>query len=120
MKLSIIILCWNDLRVISNCLRSIYASTHSTEVEVIVSDNGSTDGTVEFIGKNFPQVHIIENGTNLRFAKANNVGIRASQGEYILILNPDTIIHDATLDKLVVFADGHPPPRTLAYHVLHP
>jgi GT2 family glycosyltransferase len=108
MKLSIVILCWNDLKVIPDCLASIYAGTHSTEFEVIVSDNGSTDGSIEFIRKNFPQVRLIENGRNLRFAKGNNVGIRASQGEYILILNPDTIIHDGALDQLIVFADGHP------------
>jgi len=107
MKLSIVILCWNDLGVIVNCLRSIYASTHSTEFEVIVSDNGSTDGSAEFIRARFPEVQVIENGVNLRFAKANNVGIRASKGEYILILNPDTIIHDGTLDRLVMFADQH-------------
>jgi hypothetical protein len=83
MKLSIIILCWNDLKVIVNCLESIYAGTHSTEFEVIVSDNGSSDESVEVIRKRFPQVQVIENGTNLRFAKANNVGIRASKGEYI-------------------------------------
>jgi GT2 family glycosyltransferase len=108
MKLSIIILCWNDLKVIGDCLQSIYATTHSTEFEVIVSDNGSTDGSLEFIRKSYPQVRLIENGKNLRFAKANNVGIRASQGEYILILNPDTIIHEGALDKVVLFADRHP------------
>lgn len=107
MKLSIIILCWNDLKVIPDCLKSIYAATHATEFEVIVSDNGSTDGSIDFIRKNFPQVRILENGTNLRFAKGNNVAIRASQGEYVLILNPDTIIHDGTLDKVVKFADKH-------------
>ena len=107
MKLSIVILCWNDLKVIANCLKSIYEGTLSTEFEVIVSDNGSADGSIEFIRENFPQVNVIENGTNLRFSKANNVGIRASQGEYILILNPDTVIHEGTLDKLVRFADEH-------------
>jgi N-acetylglucosaminyl-diphospho-decaprenol L-rhamnosyltransferase len=105
MKLSIVILCWNDLKIISDCLTSIYAGTHSTELEVIVSDNGSTDGSVEFIRRNFPQVRMIENGRNLRFAKGNNVAIRECRGEYVLILNPDTIIHDGTLDKLIVFAD---------------
>jgi GT2 family glycosyltransferase len=107
MKLSVIILCWNDLKVIADCLRSIYANTHSIAFEVIVSDNGSTDGSIEFIRNNFPQVNVIENGRNLRFAKANNVGIRASRGEYLLILNPDTIIHEGTLDKMVSFADQH-------------
>jgi GT2 family glycosyltransferase len=120
MKLSIVILCWNDLKVIANCLRSIYASTHSTEFEVIVSDNGSTDGSIEFIRESFPRVQVIENGTNLRFAKANNVGIRASKGEYILILNPDTIIHDGTLDKLVKFADQHAEAGAFGCRVLNP
>lgn len=120
MKLSIIILCWNDLKVIADCLRSIYANTHSTEFEVIVSDNASVDGSVEFIRKNYPQVLIIENGVNLRFAKANNVGIRASRGEYILILNPDTIIHDETLDKMVIFADKHAEAGAFGCRVLNP
>jgi GT2 family glycosyltransferase len=120
MKLSIVILCWNDLEVIVNCLQSIYASTHSTEFEVIVSDNGSTDGSVEFIRENFPRVQVIENGTNLRFAKANNVGIRASKGEYTLILNPDTIIHDGTLDKLARFADLHAEAGAFGCRVLNP
>jgi GT2 family glycosyltransferase len=108
MKLSIIILCWNDLKVITDCLRSIYAGTHLADFEVIVSDNGSTDGSIKFIHEEFPQVRLIENGVNLRFAKGNNVGIRESRGEYVLILNPDTIIHDGTLDKLIEYADSHP------------
>ena len=119
MKLSIVILCWNDLEVIVNCLQSIHDGTHSTEFEVIISDNGSRDESVEVIRKKFPQVHVIENGTNLRFAKANNVGIRACKGEYILILNPDTIIHDGTLDKLVMFADQHAEAGALGCKVLN-
>jgi N-acetylglucosaminyl-diphospho-decaprenol L-rhamnosyltransferase len=119
MKLSIVILCWNDLKIISDCLASIYAGTHSTELEVIVSDNGSTDGSVEYIRKNFPQVRMIENGKNLRFAKGNNVAIRECRGEYVLILNPDTIIHDGTLDKLIVFADEHPKAGAFGCRVLN-
>lgn len=108
MKLSIVILCWNDLKVITDCLKSIYATTKSMDFEVIVSDNGSTDGSIEFIRANFPQVRLLENGRNLRFAKGNNVGIQASRGEYVLILNPDTIMHEGTLNKLIAFADKHP------------
>jgi len=118
-KLSIVILCWNDLKVIGPCLTSIYASTHSTEFEVIVSDNGSTDGSIEYIHKEFPQVKLIENGVNLRFAKGNNVGFRASQGQYVLILNPDTIIHDGTLDKMVQYADRHPEGGAFGCRVLN-
>lgn len=107
MKLSIVILCWNDLRVIRDCLRSIFAGTHAISFEVLVSDNGSTDGSIEFIHENYPSVRVLENRANLGFAKGNNVGIRASRGEYVLILNPDTIIHDGALDNLVAFADRH-------------
>jgi GT2 family glycosyltransferase len=119
MKLSIIILCWNDKKVIADCLHSIYANTHSTEFEVIVSDNGSTDGSVEFIRRNYPLVRVIENGSNLRFAKGNNVGIRFSRGEYVLILNPDTIIHEGSLDTLVAFADKHPEAGAFGCKVLN-
>ena len=119
MKLSIIILCWNDRSVIADCLQSIYATTHSTEFEVIVSDNGSTDGSIAFIHANYPRVHVIENGRNLRFARANNVGIQASQGEYVLILNPDTIIHEGALDAIVNFADKHPETGAFGCKVLN-
>jgi N-acetylglucosaminyl-diphospho-decaprenol L-rhamnosyltransferase len=120
MKLSIIILCWNDLKVISDCLRSIYATTLKTEFEIIVSDNGSTDGSIEHIRQNFPQVRLIENGRNLRFAKGNNVGIEASVGEYVLILNPDTIMHEGTLDDMVAYADGHPKAGAFGCKILSP
>src|SRR5579871_4756741 len=108
MKLSVVILCWNDLKVLPDCLKSIYEGTHKIDFEVIVSDNGSADGTVEFVKENFPEVRLLENGRNLRFAKGNNVGIEVSRGEYVLILNPDTIIHEGTLDEMVAYADRHP------------
>jgi len=120
MKLSIVIICWNDLKVISDCLRSIITGTYSTEFEIIVSDNGSTDGSLEFIRQNYPAVRVIENHANLGFAKGNNVGIRVSAGEYILILNPDTLIHDGALDRWVGFADRHPEAGALGCRVLNP
>jgi GT2 family glycosyltransferase len=119
MKLSVVIICWNDLRVIPECLRSIYAGTHSIDFDVLVSDNGSTDGSVEFIRKNYPHVRVLENGANLGFGKGNNVGIRASTADYILILNPDTIIHDGALDRLVHFAEEHPEAGAFGCRVLN-
>jgi GT2 family glycosyltransferase len=119
MKLSIIILNWNDLKVINDCLQSIYATARTTEFEIIVPDNGSTDGSVEFIREKYPQVQVIENGRNLRFAKANNIGIRASRGEYVLILNPDTLIHEGTLDGIVTFAERHPEVGAFGCRVLY-
>jgi GT2 family glycosyltransferase len=120
MKLSIVIICWNDLQTIRGCLDSIYQNTRAITFEVIVSDNGSADKSVEFIREHYPSVRVIENGANLRFAKANNIGIRASHGEYVLILNPDTIIHDGTIDKLVAFADQHPEAGAFGCRVLNP
>lgn len=119
-KLSIVILCWNDLKVIDNCLHSIFAGTHVTEFEVIVSDNGSTDGSPEFIREKYPAVRVIENGANLRFSEGNNVGIAASAGEYVLILNPDTIIHEGSLDRYIQFADSHPEAGGFGCRVLNP
>jgi len=107
-RLSIVILCWNDCRVLCDCLKSIYANTNLRDFEVIISDNGSTDRSAERIRAHFPQVRVIENGANLRFSKGNNVGIQLSTGQYILILNPDTIVHEGALDRWIQFADRHP------------
>ena len=119
LKLSIVIICWNDRKVIGDCLHSIYERTHSTEFEVIVSDNGSSDGSVQFIRENFPTARIIENGVNLGFAKGNNAGIRVTRGEYVLILNPDTIIHEGSLDRWIEFADLHPEAGAFGCRVLN-
>ena len=119
MKLSIVILCWNDLKVIDGCLRSIYAETHAIDFEVIVSDNGSSDGSIEFIREHYPQARVLENACNLGFAKGNNAGIAQSTGEYVLILNPDTIIHDRALEKLIAFADQHPDAGAFGCRVLN-
>src|SRR6202022_1829547 len=119
MKLSIVILCWNDLKVIRDCIQSIYESTCSTDFEVIISDNGSTDGSIEYLRRQHPQVRVIENGVNLRFSRGNNVGIRASRGEYVLILNPDTIIHEGSLDRMITFADQHPEAGAFGCRVLN-
>lgn len=120
MKLSIVILCWNDMKVIGDCLRSIYATTLGTEFEVIISDNGSTDGSPEYIRREFPQAQVIENGRNLRFAKGNNVAIRASRGEYVLILNPDTIMQQGTLDGIVQYADQRPEAGAFGCRIVFP
>src|SRR5262245_35160758 len=108
MKLSIVIICWNDAACILDCIRSVYAETSGVEYEVIVADNCSSDNSVEVVRRNFPQVRIVETGGNLGFGKGNNAGIDATRGDYVLILNPDTIIHDGALKKLVEYADRHP------------
>jgi GT2 family glycosyltransferase len=120
MKLSIVIICWNDWKVIENCLRSIFEGTHKIDFEVIVSDNGSTDGSIKRIREQFPAVRLLENGENLGFSRGNNAGIRAARGEYVLILNPDTIIHDGALDRWIGFAVRHPEAGGFGCRVLNP
>jgi len=108
LKLSIVIICWNDLKVLPDCLRSITSGTNNLEYEIIISDNGSTDGSVEFVHKNYPAARVVENNANLGYARGNNAGIRVATGEYVLILNPDTIVHEGSLEKWLRFADQHP------------
>src|SRR5258708_1106055 len=120
MKLSIVIICWNDLKVIGDCLRSIFDDNRLTEFEVIVSDNGSADGSVDFIRQHYPAVRIVENAANLGFAKGNNAGIQVSSGQYVLILNPDTIVHPGALENWLAFADQHPEAGAFGCRVLNP
>jgi GT2 family glycosyltransferase len=120
MKLSIVIICWNDLNVIVDCLRSVFTQTARIAFEVIISDNASSDGSIDYIRKHFANVRIVENGENLGFAKGNNAGINVANGESVLILNPDTIIHDRALEKLVAFADSHPEAGAFGCRVLNP
>src|SRR5947209_18674836 len=120
MKLSVITVCWNDRETIRECLRSIYAGTRSTEFEVIVSDNGSTDGSAEFIRQNYPQVRVIENGANFGSSNANNVAVNATKGQYILILNHDTVIPEGALNTFVAFADRRPQAGVFRCRALNP
>lgn len=104
-KLSIIIVSWNVREHLANCLRSIEEYRPCEEFEIIVVDNASSDGTVDYIKHNFPRVTTIANKENRGFAAANNQGIERSKGEYILFLNPDTIVHPNSLDALVKFME---------------
>ncbi|MBM3209215.1 glycosyltransferase family 2 protein [Candidatus Shapirobacteria bacterium] len=118
MKLSVIILSYNTKDLLRNCLESISAKTCGLEHEVIVVDNGSTDGSREYLKRCRPacrqgrdaemqRLKVIFNKTNLGFAKGNNVGIMGAKGDYILLLNSDTLIVDGALSKLVNFMETH-------------
>lgn len=95
--LSIIIISWNVKEKLNNCLKSIM-DIQDFSFEIIVIDNASKDGTVSFIKEKFPDIKIIENLENKGFPRANNQGIKVSRGEYILLLNPDTIVPKNTLE----------------------
>ncbi|WP_051537731.1 glycosyltransferase family 2 protein [Treponema sp. C6A8] len=92
MDVSIIIVNYNTKDVLSDCLKSIYEKTTDLNFEIIVSDNGSVDGSIEMLRSNFPQVVLIENNANLGFGTANNRGLDLAKGKYVFYLNSDTIL----------------------------
>ena len=92
MDVSIIIVNYNTRQLIKDCINSIYAQTKDISFEVIVSDNGSTDGSIEMLKQDFPQIILIENNANLGFGAANNKGLAIANGKYIFYLNSDTIL----------------------------
>ena len=108
MKLSIIIVNYNVKYFLEQCLCSVRAAIAGMEAEVLVVDNHSADGSVEYLRPRFPEVTFIENKDNPGFAKANNQAIRISSGEYVLLLNPDTVIGEESVRSLCFFMDEHP------------
>ncbi len=108
MKLSVVIVNYNVKHFLEQCLISVKKAMEMAEGEIFVVDNSSVDGSVEMLREKFPAVHLIVNKKNLGFAKANNQAIRRAKGEYILLLNPDTVVEDDTFGKVVAFMDAHP------------
>ena len=108
MKLSVIIVNYNVRPYLEQCLQSVQRALEGIEGEVFVVDNHSDDDSVETIRKNYPWVRLIKNQENLGFAKANNQAIRQSQADYVLLLNPDTVVAENTLRGVLMFMDNHP------------
>ena len=108
MKLSIVIVSYNVCRFVAQCLDSVQRASGGIDAEVFVVDNASADDTVSYIGRHYPWVRLIANDDNLGFSRPNNMAIRQAQGEYILLLNPDTIVAGSTLRECVGFMDAHP------------
>lgn len=106
--LSIIIISYNTKEYTLECLRSVYEQTQGIAYEVLVVDNASADGSAEAIDQQYPAVTLIRSQENLGFARANNVAAEQARGEYLLLLNPDTVILDGALQKLHQFAVEHP------------
>jgi len=103
---SIVIVNWDGKRHLEHCLPSVLKQTYAN-YEVIVVDNGSNDGSGEYVERDFSQVLLIRNKENLGFAKANNIGIKAAKGKYIATLNNDTIVDSHWLSELVKAAEGN-------------
>ncbi|MBC8262573.1 MAG: glycosyltransferase family 2 protein, partial [Anaerolineales bacterium] len=136
--LSIVIVNWNVCKLLKRCLHSIMSNlqlpasnfqlpssnlqppTSNLQIEVIVVDNASSDGSVAMIEEQFPQVQLIANSENVGFTVGNNQGIAASRGRYILLLNPDTEIVGDALATMVAYMDKHPQVGALGPQLLNP
>lgn len=107
-KLSVVIVNYNVKHFIEQCLFSVLKAAQHVSCEVFVVDNNSVDGSVALIKSRFPQITLIENKVNTGFSVANNQAIRLAKGDYVLLLNPDTVVQEDTFVKTVAFMDQHP------------
>ena len=108
MKLSVIIVNYNVSAFLEQALASAVKAMRGIEGEIYVVDNHSVDNSVAMVKAKFPQVNLIENQDNVGFARANNQAIRISTGEYVLLLNPDTLVEEDTFEKCIRFMDETP------------
>jgi GT2 family glycosyltransferase len=104
---SVIIVNWNTKDLLLACIRSILTNTNEVELEIIVVDNASSDGSQEALRQTFPDVKLIQNTDNLGFAKANNIGIRASTGAYICLVNSDVEVKSGCIDRMIEYMSDH-------------
>ena len=118
MKLSVVIVNYNVKNYLEQCLRSLYRSLKGVEAEVFVVDNHSKDGSVEYLSKRFPSVHMIASPHNLGFARGNNLAIAQSEGEYVLLLNPDTVVGESTINDALRFMEAHPDAGSLGVRMM--
>lgn len=108
MKLSVVIVNYNVEHFLEQCLYSVAKAMKLTSGDVWVVDNNSADGSVAMVKEKFPWVKLIESKKNLGFSKGNNLAMTQAEGEYILLLNPDTLVEEDTFKKIVDFMDAHP------------
>jgi len=122
LDLSVVIVNWNVRELLRRCLRSVLASGRlgGLAMEVIVVDNASSDGSAEMVREEFPEVRLIANEENLGFTGANNQGIAASRGRYLLLLNPDAEVLGDALGAMVDYMDAHPDVGALGPMLLNP
>ncbi len=107
-KLSVVVVNWNTRDLLRDCLASVYVTVGRSDFEVIVVENKSTDGSREMVKTEFPQVRLIENSENRGYAAANAQGMSAAKGEYLLCLNPDTVVFTGTIEKVLMFLEENP------------
>ena len=107
MQVSIIIVNYNTKDFLKNCLDSIYKHTTDIKYEIIVSDNGSTDGSLEMLSADYPKVRVVVNGKNLGFGAANNRALDVAKGKYIFYLNSDTLLLNNAVKLFYDYFEAH-------------
>jgi N-acetylglucosaminyl-diphospho-decaprenol L-rhamnosyltransferase len=108
MALSIVIVNYRTERLLKGCLESIYAGSNGTPLDIWVVDNSSRDSSVAMVRSLFPKVKVIENPSNVGFSRANNLVISQCRSDYVLLLNPDTLILGEAIERMVKFMKQHP------------
>jgi len=118
--MSIVLVCWNNKDYLDPCLKSLYEGGLKSSFDVVVVDNGSTDGSQQMLAEKYPDVKIIQNEGNVGLGKASNQGIEATNGRHVLLFNNDTLVDGPSLDVLVEYLDAHPEAGATAGRLLNP
>ena len=105
---SVVIVSWNAKKYLAQCLGSLTRGVSPLSMEILVVDNASTDGSPDYVEENYPQVRLIQNQSNLGFAKANNLGIRMCRGKYLCLINSDVEVLDDCVATLVAHCEANP------------
>jgi GT2 family glycosyltransferase len=105
---SVIIVSWNVRELLRQCIASIRSTQNRASVEILVIDNASSDGSVEMIRSHYSDVTVIASDSNLGFGPANNIGWRQAHGRYVLFLNPDVVVRERALTRMISFLDHNP------------
>ncbi|MCE7947493.1 MAG: glycosyltransferase family 2 protein [Chloroflexi bacterium CFX4] len=121
MELSIIIVSWNVRGYLAKCLDSLAESLRAAPLnaEIIVVDSASSDGTPDLLREAYPQVRLLPQSENVGYTRGNNMGLAAAQGEYLLLLNPDTEVQGDALTRMVIYMREHPQVGVLGAHTLN-
>jgi GT2 family glycosyltransferase len=118
LKLTVVIVNYNVEHFLEQCLHSVEKAAQHTSTEVWVVDNNSVDGSCAMVKSKFPWVKLVESKKNLGFSKGNNLAMKEAKGEYVLLLNPDTIVEEDTFVKIVNFMDEHDDAGGLGVHMV--
>jgi hypothetical protein len=118
-KVSVIIVSWNVCDLLRDCLESIYTNAGGLSLDILVVDSDSHDGTLAMLEQSFPQVTVLAQAENVGFTKGNNIGLRIAQGDYLILLNPDTKIIGDALNTLITYMDAHSKVGIVGPHTLN-